>query len=154
MRIVQLHFSYTVLKLLCSTFYFINVSLSSNLFKGVFISILCNAIQKSDKTCLPNLRHFVVLFLISPCVISSAGNIGAELSYNNVGMFVSSDAGNTWRQVRFTPRFSPTDRLTQQFQTLTAAVKYLHPAGFIEFCCQHCTLQRSTLFRFWGTHQP
>lgn len=28
-----------------------------------------------------------------------SGNIGSELSYNNVAMFISSDAGNTWRQV-------------------------------------------------------
>lgn len=38
--------------------------------------------------------------------IFTAGNIGAELSYNNVGMFISSDAGNSWRQVSFTPRSS------------------------------------------------
>lgn len=31
-----------------------------------------------------------------------AGNIGAELSYSNVGMFISSDAGNSWRQVGVT----------------------------------------------------
>lgn len=31
-----------------------------------------------------------------------AGNIGAELSYSNVGMFISSDAGNSWRQVSHT----------------------------------------------------
>ncbi|KAF3851935.1 hypothetical protein F7725_005290 [Dissostichus mawsoni] len=30
---------------------------------------------------------------------SPTGNIGAELSYNNVGMFISSDAGNSWRQI-------------------------------------------------------
>lgn len=42
------------------------------------------------------------------CVISTAGNIGAELSYNNVGMFISSDAGNTWRPVSLTPTFTPT----------------------------------------------
>ncbi|KAF6714347.1 VPS10 domain-containing receptor SorCS3, partial [Oryzias melastigma] len=35
----------------------------------------------------------------SPGIIVATGNIGAELSYNNVGMFVSSDAGNTWRQI-------------------------------------------------------
>ena len=28
------------------------------------------------------------------------GNIGAELSDSDISMFVSSDAGNTWRQVR------------------------------------------------------
>lgn len=33
-------------------------------------------------------------------IISNTGNIGAELSYNNVGMFISSDAGNSWRKVR------------------------------------------------------
>ncbi|XP_053708942.1 VPS10 domain-containing receptor SorCS3 isoform X2 [Synchiropus splendidus] len=35
----------------------------------------------------------------APGIIVAAGNIGAELSYNNVGMFISSDAGNSWRQV-------------------------------------------------------
>ncbi|KAI5090031.1 VPS10 domain-containing receptor SorCS3 [Silurus meridionalis] len=34
-----------------------------------------------------------------PGVILAIGNMGSELSYNNVGMFISSDAGNTWRQV-------------------------------------------------------
>ncbi|XP_072512789.1 LOW QUALITY PROTEIN: VPS10 domain-containing receptor SorCS3 [Salminus brasiliensis] len=34
-----------------------------------------------------------------PGVIVAIGNIGSELSYNNVGMFVSSDAGNNWRQI-------------------------------------------------------
>ncbi|XP_062866910.1 VPS10 domain-containing receptor SorCS3 [Trichomycterus rosablanca] len=34
-----------------------------------------------------------------PGVIVATGNIGSELSYNNVGMFISSDAGNTWRQI-------------------------------------------------------
>lgn len=28
-----------------------------------------------------------------------AGNIGSELSYTDVGMFISSDGGNSWRQV-------------------------------------------------------
>uniref|UniRef100_A0AAY4DML3 PKD domain-containing protein n=1 Tax=Denticeps clupeoides TaxID=299321 RepID=A0AAY4DML3_9TELE len=35
-----------------------------------------------------------------PGIIVATGNIGSELSYQNVGMFISSDAGNTWRQVR------------------------------------------------------
>ncbi|KAG7463022.1 hypothetical protein MATL_G00190840 [Megalops atlanticus] len=35
----------------------------------------------------------------APGIIVATGNIGAELSYNNVGMYVSSDAGNTWRQI-------------------------------------------------------
>ncbi|XP_066514332.1 VPS10 domain-containing receptor SorCS3 [Hoplias malabaricus] len=34
-----------------------------------------------------------------PGVIVATGNIGSELSYSNVGMFVSSDAGNNWRQI-------------------------------------------------------
>ncbi|KAL7852588.1 hypothetical protein SRHO_G00183730 [Serrasalmus rhombeus] len=34
-----------------------------------------------------------------PGVIVATGNIGSELSYNNVGMFISSDAGNSWRQI-------------------------------------------------------
>lgn len=32
-------------------------------------------------------------------LISNTGNIGAELSFSNVGMFISSDAGNSWRKV-------------------------------------------------------
>ncbi|TWW59419.1 VPS10 domain-containing receptor, partial [Takifugu flavidus] len=35
----------------------------------------------------------------APGIIVATGNIGAELSYNNVGMFVSSDAGNSWRKI-------------------------------------------------------
>uniref|UniRef100_A0A668T234 PKD domain-containing protein n=1 Tax=Oreochromis aureus TaxID=47969 RepID=A0A668T234_OREAU len=35
----------------------------------------------------------------APGIIVATGNIGAELSYNNVGMFISSDAGNTWRPI-------------------------------------------------------
>ncbi|XP_032419731.1 VPS10 domain-containing receptor SorCS3 [Xiphophorus hellerii] len=35
----------------------------------------------------------------APGIIVATGNIGAELSYNNVGMFVSSDAGNNWRPI-------------------------------------------------------
>ncbi|KAL1005910.1 hypothetical protein UPYG_G00065460 [Umbra pygmaea] len=35
----------------------------------------------------------------APGVIVATGNIGSELSYNNVGMFISSDAGNNWRQI-------------------------------------------------------
>uniref|UniRef100_A0A8C5HSJ0 VPS10 domain-containing receptor SorCS3-like n=1 Tax=Gouania willdenowi TaxID=441366 RepID=A0A8C5HSJ0_GOUWI len=35
----------------------------------------------------------------APGVIVATGNIGAELSYNNVGMFISSDAGNSWRAI-------------------------------------------------------
>uniref|UniRef100_A0A3Q3LA20 Sortilin related VPS10 domain containing receptor 3 n=1 Tax=Mastacembelus armatus TaxID=205130 RepID=A0A3Q3LA20_9TELE len=35
----------------------------------------------------------------APGIIMATGNIGAELSYNNVGMFISSDAGNSWRQI-------------------------------------------------------
>uniref|UniRef100_A0AAY4DMR1 PKD domain-containing protein n=1 Tax=Denticeps clupeoides TaxID=299321 RepID=A0AAY4DMR1_9TELE len=34
-----------------------------------------------------------------PGIIVATGNIGSELSYQNVGMFISSDAGNTWRQI-------------------------------------------------------
>nr|XP_057942775.1 VPS10 domain-containing receptor SorCS3-like [Doryrhamphus excisus] len=35
----------------------------------------------------------------APGIIVATGNIGAELSYNNVGMYMSSDAGNSWRQI-------------------------------------------------------
>lgn len=43
----------------------------------------------------------LIVFLFAD--VLTAGNIGAELSYNNVGMFISSDAGNSWRQVSFSP---------------------------------------------------
>lgn len=33
-------------------------------------------------------------------VLHSAGNTGTELSSANAGMFITSDAGNSWRQVR------------------------------------------------------
>ncbi|MFT7807145.1 VPS10 domain-containing receptor SorCS3-like [Arapaima gigas] len=35
----------------------------------------------------------------APGIIVATGNIGSELSYNNVGMYISSDAGNNWRQI-------------------------------------------------------
>ncbi|CDQ64436.1 unnamed protein product [Oncorhynchus mykiss] len=35
----------------------------------------------------------------APGIIVATGNIGSELSYNNVGMFISSDAGNNWRHI-------------------------------------------------------
>ncbi|EMP39771.1 VPS10 domain-containing receptor SorCS1 [Chelonia mydas] len=35
----------------------------------------------------------------APSIIVASGNIGTELSDNDISMFVSSDAGNTWRQV-------------------------------------------------------
>nr|XP_055027995.1 VPS10 domain-containing receptor SorCS3 isoform X1 [Misgurnus anguillicaudatus] len=35
----------------------------------------------------------------APGIIVATGNIGPELSFSNTGMFVSSDAGNTWRQI-------------------------------------------------------
>ncbi|XP_051561251.1 VPS10 domain-containing receptor SorCS3-like [Myxocyprinus asiaticus] len=35
----------------------------------------------------------------APGVIVATGNIGSELSYNNVAMYISSDAGNNWRQI-------------------------------------------------------
>lgn len=53
------------------------------------------------------------------------GNIGAELSYNNVGMFMSSDAGNSWRQVSLKTEShsenQPTGR--RQFQTSTLSLE-------------------------------
>lgn len=53
-----------------------------------------------------NWLHVCVFYFVF-CVLFSlwrfAGNIGAELSYSNVGMFISSDAGNSWRQVRVAP---------------------------------------------------
>ncbi|ELK04970.1 VPS10 domain-containing receptor SorCS1 [Pteropus alecto] len=35
----------------------------------------------------------------APSIIVASGNIGSELSDNDISMFVSSDAGNTWRQI-------------------------------------------------------
>eukprot|EP00076_Gallus_gallus_P022914 XP_015144468.1 VPS10 domain-containing receptor SorCS1 isoform X2 [Gallus gallus] len=35
----------------------------------------------------------------APSIIVASGNIGPELSDNDISMFVSSDAGNTWRQI-------------------------------------------------------
>uniref|UniRef100_A0A452I4V2 PKD domain-containing protein n=1 Tax=Gopherus agassizii TaxID=38772 RepID=A0A452I4V2_9SAUR len=35
----------------------------------------------------------------APSIIVASGNIGTELSDNDISMFVSSDAGNTWRQI-------------------------------------------------------
>uniref|UniRef100_A0A8C3APV2 Sortilin related VPS10 domain containing receptor 3b n=1 Tax=Cyclopterus lumpus TaxID=8103 RepID=A0A8C3APV2_CYCLU len=34
-----------------------------------------------------------------PGIIVAAGNIGTELSSTNLGMFITSDAGNSWRQI-------------------------------------------------------
>uniref|UniRef100_A0A8C1UDI4 Sortilin related VPS10 domain containing receptor 3b n=1 Tax=Cyprinus carpio TaxID=7962 RepID=A0A8C1UDI4_CYPCA len=39
----------------------------------------------------------------APGIIVATGNIGPELSFSNTGMFISSDAGNTWRQVNHSP---------------------------------------------------
>ncbi|NWH32516.1 SORC1 protein, partial [Chloropsis hardwickii] len=35
----------------------------------------------------------------APSIIVASGNIGSELSDNDISMFVTSDAGNTWRQI-------------------------------------------------------
>ncbi|XP_012921539.1 VPS10 domain-containing receptor SorCS1 isoform X3 [Heterocephalus glaber] len=35
----------------------------------------------------------------APSIIVASGNTGSELSDNDISMFVSSDAGNTWRQI-------------------------------------------------------
>ncbi|KAG7254557.1 hypothetical protein CRUP_025969 [Coryphaenoides rupestris] len=34
-----------------------------------------------------------------PGIVVAAGNIGTELSSTNLGMFITSDAANTWRQI-------------------------------------------------------
>ncbi|KAM9793122.1 VPS10 domain-containing receptor SorCS3 [Neosynchiropus ocellatus] len=47
----------------------------------------------------PYLSGTIVTKRSAPGIIVATGNIGGELSYNNVGMFISSDAGNSWRQV-------------------------------------------------------
>lgn len=41
--------------------------------------------------------------LFTNVIILFLGNIGSELSDTDISMFVSSDAGNTWRQVRKYP---------------------------------------------------
>ncbi|XP_041117992.1 VPS10 domain-containing receptor SorCS3-like isoform X1 [Polyodon spathula] len=35
----------------------------------------------------------------APGIIVATGNIGAELTFSDVGMFISTDAGNSWRQI-------------------------------------------------------
>ncbi|XP_071605452.1 VPS10 domain-containing receptor SorCS1 isoform X2 [Heliangelus exortis] len=35
----------------------------------------------------------------APSIIVASGNVGSELSESDISMFVSSDAGNTWRQI-------------------------------------------------------
>uniref|UniRef100_A0A8C4S2L0 Sortilin related VPS10 domain containing receptor 3 n=1 Tax=Erpetoichthys calabaricus TaxID=27687 RepID=A0A8C4S2L0_ERPCA len=35
----------------------------------------------------------------APGIIVATGNIGSELSFNDVGMFISADSGNNWRQI-------------------------------------------------------
>ncbi|XP_048104453.1 VPS10 domain-containing receptor SorCS3 isoform X1 [Alosa alosa] len=47
----------------------------------------------------PYLSGSIISKNSAPGVIVATGNIGSELSYNNVGMFISSDAGNSWRQI-------------------------------------------------------
>lgn len=68
-----------------------------------FCHLECSPSKLQGSTgCLQQFFDFTVVFLrhtYSVC-ISNTGNIGAELSYNNVGMFMSSDAGNNWRKVR------------------------------------------------------
>ncbi|XP_061763847.1 VPS10 domain-containing receptor SorCS3 [Nerophis ophidion] len=47
----------------------------------------------------PYLSGAISTKISAPGIIVATGNIGAELSYNNVGMYISSDAGNSWRQI-------------------------------------------------------
>ncbi|XP_063064698.1 VPS10 domain-containing receptor SorCS3-like [Engraulis encrasicolus] len=47
----------------------------------------------------PYLSGNIITKSSAPGVIVATGNIGPELSYNNVGMYISSDAGNSWRQI-------------------------------------------------------
>ncbi|KAL2302826.1 hypothetical protein Nmel_010277, partial [Mimus melanotis] len=35
----------------------------------------------------------------APGLLVATGNIGSELSYTDVGVFISSDGGNSWRQI-------------------------------------------------------
>ncbi|NP_001099837.2 VPS10 domain-containing receptor SorCS3 precursor [Rattus norvegicus] len=35
----------------------------------------------------------------APGLVVATGNIGSELSYTDIGVFISSDGGNTWRQI-------------------------------------------------------
>lgn len=61
-----------------------------------FITLLLQFMPYSCVSCLlpqpPTLGRLTVL--------RSAGNTGTELSSANAGMFITSDAGNSWRQVR------------------------------------------------------
>ncbi|KAL6481592.1 hypothetical protein MHYP_G00096720, partial [Metynnis hypsauchen] len=34
----------------------------------------------------------------APGIIVASGSVGTELTNSNVSMFITSDAGNTWRQ--------------------------------------------------------
>lgn len=60
--------------ILISNFPALNVKNLINIFISVFIH------RRMSDTCV-------------------AGNIGSELSYTEVGVFISSDGGNSWRQV-------------------------------------------------------
>lgn len=109
------------------------------------------------------LKHiWPVIFVRSHCVfhalclsvISTAGNIGAELSYNNVGMFVSSDAGNTWRAVSLTPTFTPTasrsaavsnfDGWCKELNTFTNILDSCYATPLVSTAA-HCRLQQTSL---------
>lgn len=44
-------------------------------------------------------RHFLVLRSADSILCFLAGSIGSELTSTNVSVFITSDAGNAWRQV-------------------------------------------------------
>lgn len=54
-----------------------------------------------------------------------SGNIGTELSSTNLGMFITSDAGNSWRQVR-----------TIQVYTLPVCLLWTEDVFMLKVCCQ------------------
>lgn len=54
-----------------------------------------------------------------------SGNIGTELSSTNLGMFITSDAGNSWRQVR-----------TTQVYTLPVCLLWTEDVFMLKVCCQ------------------
>lgn len=78
---------------------------------------MCPLVESEDthRFCKNNQRFYQVIARIgvvwSLCYVNThrvkiihlflcSGNIGTELSSTNLGMFITSDAGNSWRQVR------------------------------------------------------
>lgn len=58
--------------------------------------VLLSAVDLLREKCDSPLTTQELIIYVSACI---SGNVGPELSYTDVGMFVSSDGGNSWRQV-------------------------------------------------------